>query len=162
VQFLASTHDPLCLRGLLGGEVAVMRRDASSRITALTDLPPVWGLRVDQLLTSEYFGLSSTIDPDLEELFGEYYRLLALRQPDSAQKNRVAKLKAELDRYRVLGANRRERMMLEVIDEYLATEPETAAGDRPPLKAAMRVKLRRIWNSATRSPAARRRPRTRR
>lgn len=159
VQFLVSTHDPLCLRGLSGGEVAVMRRDASNRITALTDLPPVRGLRVDQLLTSEYFGLSSTIDPDLEELFGEYYRLLALRKPDPAQKNRVAELKAELERYRVLGANRRERMMLEVIDEYLATEPETAAGERPPLKAAMREKLKRIWEGAARRPAARRRPR---
>jgi uncharacterized protein (TIGR02646 family) len=163
VQFLASTHDPLCLRGLVGGEVAVMRRDGSGRIVAVTDLPPVRGLRVDQLLTSEYFGLSSTVDPDLEERFGEYYRLLALRKPDAAQKRRIAELKAELDRYRVLGANRRERMMLEVIDEYLAAEAEAPPGDRAPLEAAARAKLKRIWDgpAPARSPAARRRRRGR-
>lgn len=161
VQFLASTHDPLCLRGLLTGEVAVMSRDGAGRIVALTDLPPVAGLRVDQLLTSEYFGLSSTIDPDLEDLFGEYYRLLALREPTAAQRGRIRELKAELDRYRVLGANRRERMMLEAIDEYLAREPELSPGDRPRVKAEVRRRLQRVWNSPRtgRSTAGRRRPR---
>jgi len=162
VQFLASTHDPLCLRGLLTGEVAVMRRDGTGPIVALTDLPSIRGLRVDQLLTSEYFGLSSTIDPDLEDRFGEYYRLLALRKPTAAQRGRIRALKAELDRYRVLGANRRERMMLEAIDEYLAREPELPPGDRPRIKGEVRRRLQRIWNSPRtgRSTAGRRRPRS--
>jgi uncharacterized protein (TIGR02646 family) len=161
VQFLASTHDPLCLRGLLTGEVAVMRRDAAGRILAATDLPSIRGLRVDQLLTSEYFGLSSTIDPDLEERFGEYYRLLALRKPSAAQRGRIRELRAELDRYRVLGANRRERMMLEAIDEYLANEPELPPGERPRVSADVRQKLQRIWNRPRtgRAAAGRRRPR---
>lgn len=67
VQFVATTHDPLCLRGLRGGEVHVLVRNDEQQIQALTDLPDVRGLRAEQLLTSEFFGLSSTADPEVEE-----------------------------------------------------------------------------------------------
>lgn len=67
VQFVATTHDPLCLRGLRGGEVHVLVRNEEQQIHALTDLPDIRGLRAEQLLTSEFFGLSSTADPEVEE-----------------------------------------------------------------------------------------------
>ncbi|HEY7500382.1 MAG TPA: AAA family ATPase [Vicinamibacterales bacterium] len=155
LQFLASTHDPLCLRGLTSGEVTVMRRDAVNRVIAITDLPPLAGLRVDQLLTSEYFGLNSTIDPAVDNLFEEYYKLLALRQRDTAQEARLAQLKGELDAYRVLGANKRDRMMLEAIDAYLAEE--RAGTDGRPTLEATKKKLVEIWKTtpATASPAGR-------
>ncbi|KEH15374.1 AAA ATPase, putative, partial [Medicago truncatula] len=66
VQFIATTHDPLCLRGMRGGEVQVLIRDGNHQIQVLTGLPDVRGLRAEQLLTSDYFGLSSTADPDVE------------------------------------------------------------------------------------------------
>lgn len=65
VQFIVTTHDPLCVRGMDDGEVVVLARNEKGSITTLEDLPNVSGMRVEQLLTSEYFGLSSTIDPDL-------------------------------------------------------------------------------------------------
>lgn len=66
VQFIATTHDPLCLRGMRGKEVQVFVRDDAHKIEVLKGLPDVRGLRADQLLTSDYFGLSSTADPDIE------------------------------------------------------------------------------------------------
>jgi len=66
VQFVVTTHDPLCVRGMYDGEVVVLARNEEGGITTLADLPDVSGMRVEQLLTSEYFGLSSTIDPDLQ------------------------------------------------------------------------------------------------
>lgn len=65
VQFVVTTHDPLCVRGMDDGEVVVLARNEDGGITTLADLPGVSGMRAEQLLTSEYFGLSSTIDPDL-------------------------------------------------------------------------------------------------
>jgi uncharacterized protein (TIGR02646 family) len=65
VQFIATTHDPLCLRGMDDGEVFVLARDPAGGIITLEDLPSISGMRAEQLLTSEYFGLSSTIDPDV-------------------------------------------------------------------------------------------------
>jgi hypothetical protein len=153
LQFLASTHDPLCLRGLTSGEVVVMRRDAKKRVVAITDLPPIAGLRVDQLLTSEYFGLDSTIDPTVDKLFVEYYGLLALRSPTPPQVARLAQLKTELERYRVLGTNQRDRLMLEAIDQYLAEERAGTEG-RPTLDATKK-KLVEIWKTTPAAPAGR-------
>ncbi len=66
VQFVVTTHDPLCVRGMDDGEVVVLARNEEGGITTLDDLPDVSGMRAEQLLTSEYFGLSSTIDPELQ------------------------------------------------------------------------------------------------
>lgn len=66
VQFIVTTHDPLCVRGMDDGEVIVLARDDEGGITPLTDLPSISGMRAEQLLTSEYFGLSSTVDPGLQ------------------------------------------------------------------------------------------------
>jgi hypothetical protein len=66
VQFVATTHDPLCLRGMRADEVQVFVRDEAHRIEVLSGLPDVRGLRAEQLLTSDYFGLASTADPDVE------------------------------------------------------------------------------------------------
>lgn len=66
VQFIVTTHDPLCLRGMEDGEVVVLQRDERGQIVTLDDLPSIKGMRADQLLTSDLFGLSSTIDPETE------------------------------------------------------------------------------------------------
>lgn len=148
VQFLVSSHDPLCLRGLEDGEVAVVRRNTNRQVIAITDtLPSIKGLRVDQLLTSEFFGLSSTIDPDLEGLFKEYYGLLATPTPTDEQRARIDSLRVELEKYRVLGTNRRERIMLEVIDEFLAMEPDISDGElRKGLTEETKRRVREIWD----------------
>jgi predicted ATP-binding protein involved in virulence len=120
VQFIVSTHDPLCLRGLENGEAIVLRRTNRGRIYPVPDLPPVKGLRVEQLLMSEYFGLDSTMDPEIEAKIRERYRLLALRSPTEKQQQRMAELLEELAPYEVPGATRRERRLLEIIDKELA------------------------------------------
>ncbi|MBD9486272.1 AAA family ATPase [Ensifer sp. ENS11] len=66
VQFIATTHDPLCLRGMGPGEVAVMKRSSLQRFDLVTDLPDFRGMSAEQLLMSDYFGLSTTSDPELD------------------------------------------------------------------------------------------------
>jgi uncharacterized protein (TIGR02646 family) len=155
VQFLASTHDPLCLRGLENGEVAVMERGPEGEIVANTDLPSVAGLRVDQLLTSEHFGLNSTIDPELDALFAEYYLLKAKRKRTAAEERRHADLKAQLDELQVLGSTRRERLVLEAADDFLARESTLGSSeDRVALKKKTQTRIADIWDqvSAGRQP----------
>ena len=156
VQFLASTHDPLCLRGLADGEVVVVKRDSQGEVVAITDLPSVAGLRVDQLLTSEHFGLNSTIDPELDALFAEYYLLKAKPKPTAADRRRLRELSARLDGLEVLGTTRRERIVFEAADDYLAkagdlTDPEA----RLELKAATKRRISAIWEKARTGQAPR-------
>lgn len=67
VQFIVTTHDPLCLRGMREGEVHVLYRNADEEVEELEGLPDVSKLRAEQLLTSDYFGLASTSDPETDE-----------------------------------------------------------------------------------------------
>lgn len=146
VQFLVTSHDPLSLRGLHRGEVVVMRRDSRHRPFALKDLPAPDAMSVEQILASEFFGLSSTVDPEVEEKFDEYYELLALDKRTKAQSDRLAELKAELRDLRQLGDTRRERLMLEAADEFLSKQAKGVdEGEGGRLRASTRKKIAAIW-----------------
>lgn len=71
VQYIATTHDPLCLRGMRNGEVQLMYRTADSEVALLTDLPNIELLRIEQILISDYFGLFSTAEPAQERMLNE-------------------------------------------------------------------------------------------
>jgi uncharacterized protein (TIGR02646 family) len=152
MQVLATTHDPLCLRGLSDGEVVILRRDAKARVMSVArdEVPPIAGLRVDQILLSEHFGLSSTMDPEIEEKFERYYALLASPPRTRAENTEVEALRRELESARLLGANRRERLMLEAIDEHLAAHGNAAApAERAASEAAAKRRIIEIWESTT-------------
>jgi uncharacterized protein (TIGR02646 family) len=156
VQFLTSTHDPLCLRGLGDGEVVVVKRDADGEVVAVTDLPSVAGLRVDQLLTSEHFGLNSTIDPELDALFAEYYLLKAKPHRAAADTRRLDELQTQLDGLDVLGSTRRERIVLEAADDYLAKAGTLAdPNERLALKESTKKRIAAIWEKASEGKAVR-------
>lgn len=167
IQFITSTHEPLCLRGLDDGEVFVVKRyvpseseDEEKRVVLESDLPSPRGLRVDQLLTSEHFGLGTTIDPGIERLFSEYYQLLSLKDDISApQKRRRNALKHQLRKRGVLGYTRRDQLVYEAIDEYLAevrSHPTTANSrtaarrkkEREKREAEVKQRVVELWGFA--------------
>lgn len=123
VQFIFSTHDPLCLRGLGKGEVAVLRRTSERRVFVLEDLPDVEGLRVDQLLTSEHFGLDTTVDPKTEDEMREYRALSAKPDRTAIEDIRLEELVGRLTELRLLGSTRRERQLLRLLDLDEAQHP---------------------------------------
>jgi putative AbiEii toxin of type IV toxin-antitoxin system len=148
-QFLASTHDPLCLRGLVDGEVVVLRHNSEGRVVALDDLPPPDSMRVDQLLSSEHFGLGSTVDPEDDALFAEYYLLKAKTRPNAAERARLEELHATLDGKALLGTTRRERLIYEATDEYLAKEVDvTDHAERAQLKDETKQRIAAAWKAA--------------
>jgi uncharacterized protein (TIGR02646 family) len=150
LQFIVSTHDPLCLRGLRDGEVIVLRREPpSDDVVAVTDLPSVDGLYVDQLLTSEHFGLGSTLDPELEEMFEEYYALLSKRRATAAQQRRIDELRDALADRRQLGFTERERLALETADQALARKRTTAdRAEREAITTDAEERIARVWAQA--------------
>lgn len=128
VQFIFSTHDPLCLKGLLDGEVVALRRDAKGRVFTLENLPSVQGLRVDQLLTSDHFGLESAIDPETDDAVRRYLELS--RKPEALTRSEdleLERLKAHLTQTRLLGQTWREQAMLQALDATTMTPATDAA-----------------------------------
>ncbi|WP_037524922.1 AAA family ATPase [Sphingobium yanoikuyae] len=137
-QFIASTHDPLVLRGVLNGEVGLMRRDPDLGATINQDLPPLEGMQVDAILTSPYFGLESTLDPDVETALAELYHLRSLPQTPEITA-RIAELEATAGARHIdlLGRNMREQLVIEAsaafVDEMRQAEDPAA---RQALKAS--------------------------
>jgi len=132
MQFIATTQEPLCLRGIQGGEVVVMQRDEEAQIVALSDLPSPADFRVDQLLTSEFFGLHTTSDPEVEQLFTTYYSLLAKDSLSPGEARRLEELKVQLRDRKHLGETLREEILYDLIDKTLARKKN----QQPQLKAS--------------------------
>lgn len=131
MQFLATTHDPLCLRGLAEGEIILMQRHAEEgHAFGRADLPSPQDLRIDQLLTSRFFGLSTTIDPKLDTQFDEYYQLLAMSEAQletHGLTERLEELRTQLGGVGMLGYTRRDQLIYEAIDQLLVDENEADA-----------------------------------
>ncbi|MGH2921568.1 MAG: AAA family ATPase, partial [Gaiellaceae bacterium] len=126
----------------------VLRRGPDGKVFKIADLPSVQGLRVDQLLTSEHFGLNSTIEPALDRLFKRYYELKGLWKLSAADKKELKALEEQLADRRELGRTRREQLVLEAADEYLATETRPAGdGERRELREATKKRIAKIWAS---------------
>ena len=124
MQFIATSHEPLTLRGLEREEVAVLRRALNGTVGALTadnaDFPSPKLMRVDQLLTSDLFGLNSTEDLAIDTLFEEYYKLLAVRARTQAENIRLDELRTQLEEGRQLGSTPRERLVFQAADAMIA------------------------------------------
>ncbi len=127
VQFLVTTHDPLCLKGIEANETYVLKSN-NGALEVLNDLPNPSEFRADQLLTSEFFGLYSTVDPEMETAFKAYYELLY--KPEASrtkqENKRLKELKEELKAKNHLGDSLREELLYVAIDTILAKHKEAA------------------------------------
>ncbi|MEJ2884583.1 AAA family ATPase [Pedobacter sp. GR22-6] len=75
-QILINTHDPLVIGGLVKEQIRVFRSDEKGKVTALQpDIDPI-GLGVAGILTSELFGLATTLDKPTQELLDERNNLI--------------------------------------------------------------------------------------
>lgn len=147
VQFVVSSHSPLTLRGAADGEVVVVRH-VGNRVVAESNMAAHAGMTVDQLLTSETFGLHSSIDPRVEKEFTRYYDLLAARDRGPVEDAEIAHLRDELDVGRQMGETHRERLMLEAIDEFLALQKRDRVGSQPRTNENLRAQLMELWTKA--------------
>ena len=95
------------------GEVVVLQRTADGSIVALENLPSIKGMRADQLLTSDYFGLSSTIDPQTELDMARYVDAVADLPPD-----RMAEAE-RLVRHLTIGDDAQEQIIHRAMRQFI-------------------------------------------
>jgi energy-coupling factor transporter ATP-binding protein EcfA2 len=148
VQFVASTHEPLCLRGILEREILSLRRD-NGKLIYTDDLPSPAGLRVDQLLTSRFFGLNSTFDPESEVELERYYELLALDKRSTSDDIELQGLQRKFGREGVLGDTPRDQVIYAVIDKYIATDlREEDPEKRRQRRSSTEQRVAELWRDA--------------
>jgi energy-coupling factor transporter ATP-binding protein EcfA2 len=134
--FIATTHNPLTLNGTVAdermrGAVHIIKggEDGGLRIVQ-RDLPP--GMRVDEVLTHDWFDLHSTLDADTLAKIDEHRELLRadVHEGDPRRLELEAELRGRLGRYADTPA---ERLAQELVasefpdDEQPVTEQERDA-----------------------------------
>jgi hypothetical protein len=147
MQFLATTHEPLCLRGLYDNEILIMRR-VEDRIAVYDDIPSPNTLTIDQLLTSPFFGMLNTFDNATEAEFKRYYEILtkqeSIRTPE--EKIELENLHVKLDAEGLAGTTLSEKLAIQVANQVL--DEKQAAGQRydpPALKEEIKSRISQLW-----------------
>jgi len=148
IQFIITTHDPLCLMGTQPGEVHVLHRDADTeRIVATQfDVPP--GTTADRVLTGFWFGLPSTMDRGTLGMLHEYYRLERAKRT-TVNQTRIRYLEKELrSRLGTFNDTSIDRMAQSVAAEVLTGNQQSWSAQkrnraRSEIKARVNKKLAR-------------------
>ena len=135
VQFIVTTHDPLCLMGSLKGEVHVLSRNPETSDLEIRqeDVPP--GTSADQILTGFWFGMNSTLDDDTLEKLSRHRQLLLAQTPED-DKDRLELEKNLRKRFGTFADTSIERMAQSVAAEVI--------GERTvPLTPEKRLEMRK-------------------
>lgn len=91
VQFIATAHSPLMAQTSLNAKLAVLQRCDDHAV--IHDDPPVLqGWRLDQVITSDLFGLMSARSPAVEALVKERQILLERKKRSADEEKRLATL----------------------------------------------------------------------
>jgi energy-coupling factor transporter ATP-binding protein EcfA2 len=136
--FVATTHNPLTLHGTEAGEVHVIRTGEDGNLEIVQkDLPP--GIRTDELLTGDWFGLSSTLDADTQQLLKDHFTLLQQGRPEG-DPDRVRLEEKLRERLGHFAATQAERRAQEIIAMDPAARPVTDE-DRARLRAMYEQRL---------------------
>jgi hypothetical protein len=131
VTFIATAHDPLCLRGMEKNEAVVIRRvrkplvrtgGIAERVEVLAELPDLTQLSVEQLLTSDFFGLVSTENEALQQVLDEYAELAVGTLNGSLKADEVKELQAlqrDIADTLPIGNNAAQQLIQEALHDYL-------------------------------------------
>lgn len=156
VTFIATTHDPLCLRGMQDGEVMVLQRIAVDNrrdgktlpvmVEALTPLRDVSKLTIEQLLTSDLFSLYTTDKPELEIHLARIADILAKDQKELEPAERAAlkAFNADIQGSLPVGNTQVHRLVQAAVADYLRVRRRTTAAN---LKRLERETKKRILDA---------------
>lgn len=97
VQFVVSAHSPLVVQAPGVTNVAVLRRQGD-HVEILNDPDVVRGWRVDQILTSDLFGLQSARPVDVERDLQRHRELTLLDSPSPSEQDELSALDEKLAR----------------------------------------------------------------
>jgi hypothetical protein len=157
VTFIATSHDPLCLRGMQKGEVVVVQRRSKAGgaktkyatcIEQLSDLPDSSRLTIEQLLTSDFFNLMSTDQPEMDKQLASVADLLSKRKNRevlTAQEQRVmAYFEDEVNDALPVGTSEAQRVVQEAVAEFLQRRKKEPSSEWETIRVETKTKILNI------------------
>lgn len=98
IQFIATAHSPLMVQAAIDANYAVLR-ETSAGVEIVSEPEDVEGWRVDQILTSELFGLTTTRGDKYNKLLQEQRKLAKKARRTTSEQKRLKQLTERLSRY---------------------------------------------------------------
>ncbi|WP_181183542.1 MULTISPECIES: AAA family ATPase [unclassified Mesorhizobium] len=133
VTFILTSHDPLCVRGMLNGEVMMLNRfqilsepgqdQLPEAVEQVHDFGNIEEMTVEQLLTSNLFQLFSTDDQRTDETFSAISRTLARQRNgeplNTEEQVALEKFNREIAQALPYGRTEITQVIQEAVAEYL-------------------------------------------
>ena len=94
-QFIVTAHSPLIVQSAVGANIAVLRREGD-HVVIDNNPTSVQGWRIDQILTSDLFRLSSARPAAVDEWVEERDRILAKKRITKPDKEKLRQLEAKI------------------------------------------------------------------
>ena len=123
IQFIATAHSPLMAQVTKKANLVVLRQECG-QVVIENNPAAVEGWRVDQILTSPLFGLSSSRSPRVEALINEKINLCSKRSLSDTDKIRLSEIEEELDSLPT-AETRKDREAMEIIRKAAAIIAKT-------------------------------------
>jgi energy-coupling factor transporter ATP-binding protein EcfA2 len=96
-QFIVTAHSPIFVQAATGANIAVLRRDEKKKCVIIDNSPEaIRGWRIDQLLTSDLFGLPTARPPELEKLLLDRKKLLSKARLTKRDREKLAALEEKI------------------------------------------------------------------
>jgi hypothetical protein len=97
-QFIVTVHSPLVVQAAEDANLVVLKRypDDPSRVQIDNDVEAIKGWRIDQVLTSDLFGLESARPPSVAKAMDERADLLAKNAPTPEEQARLDALENQM------------------------------------------------------------------
>ncbi|MCA1565268.1 MAG: AAA family ATPase [Acidobacteria bacterium] len=92
-QFIATAHSPLVVQAASDANVVLLRREGD-HVVIDNNVKDIHGWRVDQILTSDLFGLESARPPQLDSLLAERTKILSKSRLTKKDKARLEEIEA--------------------------------------------------------------------
>jgi predicted ATP-binding protein involved in virulence len=94
-QFIATAHSPLIVQAAANANLVLLKRQGSKvKISAAPEMVKEW--RIDQILTSDLFGLTSSRSESAERLLAERRRLLMTSNPSPQDTQKIERIESRL------------------------------------------------------------------
>ncbi len=94
-QFIVTAHSPLIVQAATDANIAILRREGD-HVVIDQSFKAIRGWRIDQVLTSDLFGLETARPPELDEALRERKKLLTKGRMTAADKKKLTALEARI------------------------------------------------------------------
>lgn len=116
-QFIATAHSPLIVQAASDANIALLKR-VGDHVEIINDVEDIKNWRVDQILTSDLFGLESARPPQIEGLLKRREELLSRPKLSKKAQKDLAEIEAKIGDLPT-GESREERDLMRRMDATL-------------------------------------------